>query len=498
MKGVCRTESLVAFAALFLSPGATAYATQATLRYHSPAFSADGSRVVFACDASTDDVYELFSSPIDPAAPAVQLNAPFVAGGDVQEYPPLVVSSTGRVVYVADALVDGVNELFSVPVDGSLAPVRLSLGDAVQAFEVSPTGTTVVFRRNDRLYGRAIDGSGPVALLRTPFNHPVYADCISPDGTHVVYLSQRPGPYPYQLWSQPIDASADPTWLADVSLAVNWGIEDEEMAVALQFTSDGQHAMFTESYTTGARYRRTVPVDGSLSDEPIPYFGSLSPEGTSLVFGRNGPALFEMSAAGGPARPLCLPNCFEMLPGSRGYRSPHRVYFSPDGNWVVCTVVDESFHFLGLYSVPRAGAPRPTRLTGPGWFDNVLSTAANRVVFGSGNPFVIESIPIAGGVPPVALGRVDMSLITGGGSAVGVSLDGETLVFAGYPTGGSSSDLYAVPTDGLGLPVLLDGLAVFARFNGVWIRNGFAVYRRGDLLYGVPLDASAPALLYHD
>ena len=60
------------------------------------------------------------------------------------------ISPDGRyVVYVADQLTDGVNELFSVPVTGMAPPTRISgplpIGSQVDQFSISPDSTRVVY-----------------------------------------------------------------------------------------------------------------------------------------------------------------------------------------------------------------------------------------------------------------------------------------------------------------------------------------------------------------
>src|SRR5262249_4586071 len=83
--------------------------------------SPDSSRVVSRADARTDEVFELWSAPLSGLARTVRLNAPLVAGGDVQaEFE--ISSDSSRVVYRADQNEDEVFELFSVPLDGSAPP----------------------------------------------------------------------------------------------------------------------------------------------------------------------------------------------------------------------------------------------------------------------------------------------------------------------------------------------------------------------------------------
>jgi len=86
--------------------------------------SADGTRVVYIADQEQDGRFELYSVPSDASSPPVKLNGPLVDGGNVLPYNRgFELSADGtRVVYRADQETDGVDELYSVPIDGRFAP----------------------------------------------------------------------------------------------------------------------------------------------------------------------------------------------------------------------------------------------------------------------------------------------------------------------------------------------------------------------------------------
>lgn len=248
------------------------------------------------------------------------------------------------------------------------------------------------------------------------------------------------------------------------------------------------HLLFNDAPVAGIKQLFTVPIDGSASPLPLP-FGWLAPEGMSVVHTGPGLSLFEVDVAGGRSRPLVRPFRRDVNPGSAYLSSLH---FSPDGSQIVHTVGDGSLK--ELRSLPRLGASHPTLLAAPQTDPIfVLSTSANRVVYSGGNPVTVRSVPVDGSALPIVLAV---------GTPAAVSLDGLTLVVNGTLAGGSQSGLHAVPTDGLGTAVQLDGPA--GSYQGIWVRNGFAVLHRDPSggsqpkLYGVPLDGSAAAALYHD
>ena len=86
--------------------------------------SPDGAFVVYVADQDTNDVYELYRTPLDGSGAPVQLNSEMVEGGNVGElfnfYAEFLISPDGsRVVYRADQELDERFELYSVPADGS-------------------------------------------------------------------------------------------------------------------------------------------------------------------------------------------------------------------------------------------------------------------------------------------------------------------------------------------------------------------------------------------
>lgn len=98
--------------------------------------AADGRHVVFVADRSADERFEIFVAPVDGASPPALLDAPLTAGEDVLH--DFALSPDGRwVAYAADQRVDEVFELFTVPIDGS-APPRVRSGPFVAGGDVRP------------------------------------------------------------------------------------------------------------------------------------------------------------------------------------------------------------------------------------------------------------------------------------------------------------------------------------------------------------------------
>src|SRR5262249_12399223 len=141
------------------------------------ALSADSMYVVYRADQDTNNVNELYSRPADGSGSVLKLNTTLPTGGSVADF--LVSPDAARVVYRADQETDGRSQGYSRPADGRGTAVRLSNAaatagtvaspDADQfpvAFQISPDSTRVAYLADQEtsftveLFSRPIDGSG--------------------------------------------------------------------------------------------------------------------------------------------------------------------------------------------------------------------------------------------------------------------------------------------------------------------------------------------------
>ena len=123
-------------------------------------FSPDGTRLVYRANALVTTRYDLFSVPVDASLPPVKVNGVFVAGGNVTEpaspgeTPHFAVTPDGqRVVYAADARGNDIFELFSAPITGG-GPARI-LNNPLPAglqifpdFHILSNSTDILYRGN--------------------------------------------------------------------------------------------------------------------------------------------------------------------------------------------------------------------------------------------------------------------------------------------------------------------------------------------------------------
>ncbi len=228
-------------------------------------FSPDGARVIYAADATTDNVFQWYSVPAAATGPGsdVQLSAALSSVALLQVSP-----DSTRVVFTSDANTLSKMEIFSEPIGGG---TRIKLnpsmaGDGVTAISIGPTGTRVAYLADqttagvNEVYGALIATAASGVRLNVPMTGHQYADTlnIGPDGITVLYEADQDTPDTYELFRVPADASAGPTALHSL-------------------TSPSDVGSFSGVGTPIIGRRVVYPVFGSTVDLfSVPYDGSAS------------------------------------------------------------------------------------------------------------------------------------------------------------------------------------------------------------------------------
>lgn len=560
-------------------------------------FSETTQRVVFGGDLEQNDQFQLYSSPIDGSAPPVVLNGTLGPDRDANHEFFHLTPDGSRVLYFSDEANDNLFDLWSVPVDGAASPTLVLAatsssqgigGEANPVLLLTPDGSEIVFTSDVRLdgvfelYRMPSDGSAPPVPLLDPL--PGFADVLefglTPDGNRVIYRADAQTDHVFHLWSAPIHGGAPAVRLSgpmpgngDVDGAGSWD-------GPFQISPDGARVVYRADQIVNDRSELfSAPVDGSAPTVRLTRIGPggntwgyrITPDGKRVVYvAKRGSffqdELFVVFIGGGGSQRLSG-ELVELGHVQRDFRvGDEHVVFRADAR------VDEQFE---LFSAPLRGFPPPVggangvaRTTGPRRLTSPLApqsdvdtgfvlsadgeqvflitdhaTAHVQEVFvapvdGSDAPLVVSGELTAG--PPV--GDVHRFGFTGTrmmysanqdlpqiGELFSVSVDeppqrlklhdhalsGGTVLFPRATPDGArvvylcdahvlqQYELFSVPADGLAPPVELSGTVapiggdVFEDFH--FTPDGSRVVFRGNLdsvnvneLYSAPLDGSAP------
>jgi len=251
--------------------------------------SPDGLTVVYRLDAAVDEVHELFAVPLAGGAAPRRLNPPLVAGGDVE--PEGLQVTDERVVFVADAQENDRRDLWSVPLDGSAAPLQLASSLGSLHTTLGPDGTRVLYVAEDgRLFAVPIAG-GAAKLLggpTLPAGGSFVTDVRASPGGRVVARANWRASSVVELFSMPLEGSSPPLVL-NPALVAGGSVEEFVLAPAgerLVYRADQETVDVIELY--GA------PLDGSAPavklNTPLPEHGRIgafprvTPDGLAVLF----------------------------------------------------------------------------------------------------------------------------------------------------------------------------------------------------------------------
>jgi Tol biopolymer transport system component len=167
---------------------------------HSPSFSPDGSRIVYAADAG------IFTIALDGGDRELLTSGP--------DFKPQYTPDGSTIVFES-ARGGLISAIWSMDADGSnlkrLTPARLRAGGP----DVAPDGQHIVFFSNESyplptsLYVMDMDGSNIIRLTRSVNGHHDLWPAYSPDGSQIVFASDRA--YPdlccLEVWKMRADGS---------------------------------------------------------------------------------------------------------------------------------------------------------------------------------------------------------------------------------------------------------------------------------------------------
>ena len=364
-----------------------------------------------------------------------------------------------RVVYVADEDRDGSFELRAIPIDGSAPSSMLGgpLGDRENAFELSPDGTRVVYRRElspgwIEIYSAPLDGSTPAVRLDGPMPD-VFDVAFTPDGSQCLYRVVRDDGWNLEIAMAEVDGSQPPRRL-DLPLAADRGV------VSFLVSPIGPRVVYVADQEEDDRYELfSVPLAGGT---PQKLNGPLVADGDVIPDYWSGP-----------------------------------MELSPDGRWVVYTAdqeLDERFELYGAavdgseparrLSPAHLSVIQPPRITQDS--THVLFLTDDRVQF----QWELFSVPIDGSRPAT---RLNGPLVLGDVGAFRESVDSRRVVYQANPEEDESSELFSVPIDGGAAPIRLDeNSSTEGYVYDFWVLRDGVVYQGQEDLYLASVDGDDP------
>jgi len=348
------------------------------------AYSPDGLRVVYRAQDDSGR-FALYSVLADGSAAAIKLSGPLAPDTDVDFY--FVVSPDSRcVVYLTGSEIDQTFDLYSVPVDGTAAPVKLNgplnPGSGVaQGFVIAPDGRRVFYLVDD-LYSVPIDGSAsPVdigQLLPTKFSTFFR---LTPDATHAIYDASDLQTAQTEIYSVPLDERSTPAKLNGPIVDGGTGVHHPLGLEPFSISGDSRRVVYTaDQEVLGKAEFYSVPVDGGgasvklngdLCGQSLVVFSQISPDSQYFVYvapQATPRCLYQVFSRriDGSGSPMQLSGTFlGPQPQPNGFPQAPRFRITPDSRQVVYVADQDSDLVWELYVAPIDGNGAPMKLNGP-------------------------------------------------------------------------------------------------------------------------------------
>ncbi|MDH3628446.1 MAG: hypothetical protein OES25_12450 [Acidobacteriota bacterium] len=431
------------------------------------------------------------------AGSSIKISAATMAGS-VRSF---AVSPDGATaVYLADQVTIGRVELYATPVDGSSTPITLSTGlvfgtgdEGVSTFQISPDGANVAFLADansgggvDDLYSVPIDGSTGAVQLSVAAMAPVTGLGITPDSATVAFFAQdiASGSGATELHAASIGVASSAQQISDASAGNANG-----NVVAAIFSPDSSRAVYAAdagSDDVFQWYGVPLGASGPGSDTQLSSalgsvtLAEVSPDNSTVVYVGDDNVLgildvFSVPISGGSP--------VKLNPGMAG-DGVNTIQVSADGTKVGYLADQQTDGVSEVHAAAIAGAGSGTRLNTPllgTQYADVLTLSPDggTVVYEADENTVgtidLLSVPIDGSAQPTTLHGLAIPQSAGSFVGRGTPVLGRRAV---YPVFGAAVDLFSVP---------IDGAAEATQLNDV--------LSAGDALFNVYVPAVATQLV---
>jgi Tol biopolymer transport system component len=263
--------------------------------------SKDGTRVVFVANKEDVAKKELYSVPVDGSAAPVKRSGTLVTGGNVIDY--AISDNSQRIVYRADKDVVARTELYSVPITTGSGMKIVDITTAtrdVDSFLISPDSTRVVFLADldtsniQDLYSVGITSTAFTKISGDLFPGGVVRDdyAITPDSSRVVYRAEVAALNDEDLYSVPITGGG-------ASQVHSSEVPAGEDVVEFKITPDGSRIIFRAAeLSNGPRVLHSVAINSANSlviSRPASLYGEvqeflISPDSARVIYKAAGTA----------------------------------------------------------------------------------------------------------------------------------------------------------------------------------------------------------------
>ena len=276
----------------------------------------------------------IYRANSDGSGSPLQLDQPTYLNADFYQwdYDPIAE----RVIYFSNQHISNKGEIFSVPADGSTAPIKLSgtLGtfDGVRSpYNLAPNGAFVLMSiyldqfNESRLHRANTGGTG--ILLQFPGISDSDDRFITDDSSTLVFVTKNGGPNVYTVptdgLTQPTEIEVNPAPIANLDIDTILGLTpDGNYAYAMDDGSpDTLYSIVLDNTAPGVVLIDEIPKTASLANF------ELNEDKTRIAYVSNDEAWLAYLNASKPAELLN-----QRMPPGLQFGST-RIDFSPDGMW---------------------------------------------------------------------------------------------------------------------------------------------------------------------
>lgn len=253
--------------------------------------SPDSRYAVFVADIEVDGTDELYSVPITGTTP-IKLNAPLVAGGNVDRF--AVTPDSQYVIYSADQEVDNRLELYRAPIGGGPV-IKLSgpmvAGGNVGIFRIDPDNVRVVYLADQttnevpELYSALIAGGSWVKLNGALVSGGRVTDAfqVEPISNRVVYQAYQEVSNRLEIYGVPI-AGGTPIKLNEAGATVEYTFRVNPSLQVVVFAARPSGSSITRLYMNAAAGGLLTELSFSLASNQDVFGYLISPQGDRVVY----------------------------------------------------------------------------------------------------------------------------------------------------------------------------------------------------------------------